>query len=61
MDRRAQRRETRKQEMLDAAMGIVLDEGIEALTIARIAARLDAAVGALYRYFPGKEALIVGL
>ena len=27
----------------------------------RIAKRLDAAVGALYRYFPGKDALMVGL
>ncbi len=60
-DKRAQRREARRQEMLDAAMGIVVEKGLDALTIAGIAKRLGAAVGALYRYFSGKEELIVAL
>ena len=47
--------------MLDTAMDIIVEGGMEALTIARLAERLDAAVGALYRYFPGKQALIVAL
>ena len=42
-------------------MAIVVDEGLDSLTVAGIAKRLDAAVGSLYRYFPGKDALIVGL
>jgi len=60
-DKRAQRREARRRELLDAAMGIVLEEGLDSLTIAGIAKRLDSAVGALYRYFAGKEALLVAL
>ncbi len=42
-------------------MAIVVDDGLDSLTVAGIAKRLDAAVGSLYRYFPGKDALIVGL
>jgi AcrR family transcriptional regulator len=56
-----QRQAKRRQEMLDAAMAIVVEESLEALTIARLAERLGAAVGALYRYFDSKEALLVGL
>lgn len=42
-------------------MAIVAKEGLEALTVARLAAEVDAAVGALYRYFPGKSELIGAL
>ena len=61
MNRRTNKREARRRQLLDAAMAIVVDEGLDCLTVAGIAKRLDAAVGSLYRYFPGKEALIVGL
>jgi AcrR family transcriptional regulator len=47
--------------MLEVAMEIVAEQGLEALTIARLAKALDAAVGALYRYFPSKDALLVQL
>ncbi len=59
--RRARRREARKTEMLDAAMRIITELGVDSLTIARLADEIDAAVGALYRYFPGKGALMVAL
>lgn len=42
-------------------MIVVVNEGFEALTIARLARDADAAVGALYRYFPSKDALIAAL
>ena len=42
-------------------MDIVVQEGLETLTITRLASSLDASVGSLYRYFEGKEALIVAL
>lgn len=42
-------------------MGIVERDGLEGLTIARLADALDAAVGALYRYFPGKDALLFSM
>lgn len=61
MSRREARRVSRTQAVLDAAMEIVQADGLEGLTIARLAGRVDAAVGALYRYFPGKEALVVAL
>lgn len=56
-----ERQAKRRQEMLDAAMAIVLEEGLDGLTIVHLAERLGAAVGALYRYFDSKEALLVGL
>ncbi len=61
MSTREARREARRQEMLEAAMDLVLEDGLSSLTIAKIAKRLDAAVGALYRYFSGKDSLIAEL
>ena len=60
-DRRARTRAARTEAILDAAMAIVDDEGLDALTIARLAHALDAAVGAMYRYFPSKDALLIAL
>lgn len=59
--RRERRRQGRTDDFLDAAMAIVAREGLEALTVARLAADVDAAVGALYRYFPGKSELVGAL
>lgn len=42
-------------------MKVVAREGLDGLTIARVAGELDAAVGAIYRYFPGKEDLLAAL
>lgn len=42
-------------------MRVLTRDGLEALTIARLAAELDMAVGAMYRYFSGKDALLVAL
>ncbi len=42
-------------------MEILAEGGIEALTIPRLAERMDASVGGLYRYFPSKEAIFVAL
>ncbi len=61
MNRRQRRRQERRVEMLDKAMQIVVEQGLEALTIARLADALDAAVGGLYRYFPSKQALLAAL
>lgn len=38
-----------------------MEEGIDAVTVHGLAKRLDCAPGALYRYFPSKEALIAEL
>lgn len=60
-DRRRERHDKKRQSYLDEAMGLVVEDGMEGLTIARLATRMSASVGAIYRYFPSKEALIVGL
>ncbi len=58
---RARRREKRIKEILETAMRIVLEEGVDAMTIHRLARELDYTAGALYRYFPSKQALMVEL
>ncbi len=59
--RRELRRADRRDAMLDAAMTIVLDGGLDGLTIAKLAAAMGMAVGAMYRYFPSKSSLIFAL
>jgi AcrR family transcriptional regulator len=59
--RRQRRRDRRKQEILTAALRVVTDEGLDALTVHHLAKRLDYTPGALYRYFPAKEALLAEL
>ena len=61
MGRRDERREERRSLLLDSAMEILAEGGIEALTIPRLAKRMDASVGGLYRYFPSKEAIFIAL
>jgi AcrR family transcriptional regulator len=48
----------RVQRLLDAADAIIGTEGYAALTIPRLAARANVAVGTLYQFFPDKEALV---
>jgi AcrR family transcriptional regulator len=51
----------RMERIVETALRLAVGEGIEALTIQRLARELDAAVGTLYRYFPSKEALLAEL
>lgn len=55
---RARNRIAREQAYLDAAMEIALRDGLEALTMTRLAESVDAAVGTVYTYFPSKGALV---
>ena len=59
--RRRRTRAARTRRYLDAAMAIVGAEGLDALTMARLADELDVAVGSAYRYFPSKDALVAAL
>ena len=52
------RRAARTDELIEATLELVLEEGLAGLTVQRLAARMDWSVGALYRYFPGKDALL---
>lgn len=47
--------------ILDAAARLVSEEGVEALTMQRLGQQLGYQAGALYRYFPSKEALLSAL
>ena len=51
----------RKREIQTRAMQMISVEGIEALTMQKLAAGLDLTAGALYRYFKSKAELISGL
>ncbi len=42
-------------------MALLVDGGLDALTIAAVAERMGASVGGLYRYFESKEAMLVAL
>ena len=55
------KRNARINEILNSAMDIVIADGIDSLTIQRLANRLDYIVGALYRYFSSKDAIIAAL
>lgn len=60
-DKRRVRHDQRRQRYLSEAMKLVVEEGLEGLTIARLAARMRGSNGAIYRYFPSKESLLVSL
>lgn len=47
-----------KDIIMDAAMGILDEYGLQDLTIRRLARHLDAAAGAMYWHFPSKQALL---
>jgi AcrR family transcriptional regulator len=51
----------RHQAFVATAKSIVADEGLEALTMQRLARELDCAVGTAYTYFPSKSALVAEL
>lgn len=47
----------RVAELMEAAAAVIQERGFEAATMAEIAARADAKIGSLYRFFPSKEAV----
>lgn len=49
---------SRRDEVLDAALELLDEVGLEALTTRRLAERLGVQPGALYRHFPSKAALL---
>jgi AcrR family transcriptional regulator len=55
------KRVERAERIVETALRLVVEEGLEALTIQRLARKMDRAVGTLYRYFPSKEALLAEL
>ena len=56
-DRRAERGEATRREILDAAWALVREEGLAALTMRELGARVGMKAQSLYVYFPSKHAI----
>ena len=50
--------QARRQRVVDAAMGLGLEGGYEAVQMRDVAARADVAMGTVYRYFTSKDHLL---
>jgi AcrR family transcriptional regulator len=59
--RRAEHRAMRHEEILATALELVSERGLAGLTTTELARRNGAALGALYRFFPSKQAVIAAL
>jgi AcrR family transcriptional regulator len=57
----SRKREARIREILRRSLAIAAEEGVDALTIGRLASDLDYTPGALYRYFASKDAIVAEL
>ncbi len=60
-NRLAQERTPRQNQILDMTLELVRDGGLAHVTTKRIAERVGFTEAALYRHFPTKQALILGL
>jgi len=58
MSTRAQRREITERAILDAARGLLIEGGQEALTVRGLARKLNLVPSALYRYVSSREELL---
>lgn len=56
-----ERGERRVAQLLDAAAGVIAEHGYDAATMTEIAERAGASIGAVYQYFPNKEAVVRAL
>jgi AcrR family transcriptional regulator len=61
MGRRARNRLERHGAFVRAARRVAFADGLEALTMQRLADEVDCAVGTVYTYFPSKSALVAEL
>lgn len=51
----------RVADLMEAGAAVIAERGFEAATMAEIAARADAPIGSLYRFFPNKQVLAEAL
>ena len=56
-DRRSERAEATRREILDAAWALVREEGLASLTMRDLGARVGMKAQSLYGYFPSKHAI----
>lgn len=59
--RRERERERHRQEILAAAEGLLVEKGIDGMTMEEVARASEFAVGSLYRFFGSKEELVEAL
>jgi AcrR family transcriptional regulator len=55
---RQQRSKDRVEAILEAALGLVVEHGAEALAMREVARRAGVQIGSIYQYFPSKAAII---
>jgi len=55
------RSERRVADFLEQAAAVIAEVGYEATTMTEIASRAGASIGAVYQYFPNKEAITAAL
>jgi AcrR family transcriptional regulator len=60
-DRRARKREARRDHLLDLALDLVDEHGVDGLTMAALAEAGDYATASLYTYFASRSALLAAL
>jgi len=53
--------EALRAKLLDAAAGVIIEHGLPALTLERIARQAGVSKGGLLHHYPGKDALVDGL
>lgn len=58
---RLRRHQSNLARIVDAATRVVFDDGLDALSVKRVAELVDYTPGALYRYFPSKDALLAAV
>jgi AcrR family transcriptional regulator len=56
-----ERSERRVAQLLEAAASVLAEVGYDAATMTEIAERAGASIGAVYQYFPNKEAIVLAL
>jgi AcrR family transcriptional regulator len=57
----ARQREVKSEAIVDAAMALIAKEGLEGLTLSRVAKELGLVTTAIYRYFDSKDALLAAM
>ena len=58
---RERRNRRMREQILETARALVLEAGVDGLSLREVARRLDYSPGALYTYFPDKDALLDAL
>jgi AcrR family transcriptional regulator len=53
--------EKRKAEIVDASMELLMEEGMQSLTIKNISARNNISEAAIYRHFPDKHSILMAM